>query len=44
MSQKLTGTELLTDIHFKIVGIAGEKTLHIEVSGDLSQIDLGNEN
>ena len=44
MSEKLTGTELLTDIHFKIVGFEGETTLHIEVSGDLSQIDLGNEN
>jgi hypothetical protein len=43
MSEKLTGTELLTDIHFKIVGFVGETTLHIEVSGDLSQIDLGNE-
>jgi hypothetical protein len=43
MSEKLTGTELLTDIHFKIIGFEGETTLHIEVSGDLSQIDLGNE-
>jgi hypothetical protein len=40
LSEKLTGTELLTDIHYKIVGFAGETTLHVEVSGDLSQINL----
>jgi hypothetical protein len=43
MSEKLTGTGLLTDIHFKIVGFEDDTKLHIEISGDLSQIDLGNE-
>lgn len=43
MSEKLTATDLLTDFHFKIVAFEGETTLHIEVSGDLSEIDLGNE-
>ena len=40
MSEKLTDTVLLTNIEYAVVGFDGETTLHMEVSGEVSQMDL----
>lgn len=38
LSTRLTGTELLTDISWRVVGSKGN-TLHVEARGDVSMIE-----
>lgn len=37
MSSKITGTELLMDINYRIVGLHDEYTMIVEVTGDISE-------
>ena len=37
MSTKVTGTELLMDINYRIVGLHDEYTMVVEVTGDISE-------
>ena len=37
MSSKVTGTELLMDINYRIIGLHDEYTMVVEVTGDISE-------